>query len=113
MRLVTSTQAWFVQAPLRPPVDTHDVRRHRELERLRIFADAYGLDAAGRARTAAAVLGHHAWMCRLVGDGAREGVPGFVEYWTPDAQERAGRTETSLSQSSCSTPPTHSRGRNR
>jgi aminoglycoside phosphotransferase (APT) family kinase protein len=79
-------------APLRPPRDTHDVRRHRELERLRIFVDAYGLDGAGRARTADAVLGHHAWMCRLVGDGARDGVPGFVEYWTPDAQERAART---------------------
>lgn len=79
-------------APLRDPADTHDVRRDRELERLRILADAYGLDDAGRARLAAAATAHHEWMCELVGDGARRGVPGFAEYWTPDAQARASRT---------------------
>lgn len=79
-------------APLRPPADTHDPRRGRELERVRILADAYGLDDEGRARLAAAASGHHAWMCALIGDGAREGVPGFREYWTPDTRARAART---------------------
>jgi Ser/Thr protein kinase RdoA (MazF antagonist) len=79
-------------APLRPPGDTADRRRGRELERLRIFVDAYGLDDSGRARLVDAVRGHHAWMCELVGDGAREGVPGFREYWTADTVERTERT---------------------
>ena len=79
-------------APLRAPADTHDLRRHRELERLRIFVDAYGLDAAGRARVADAVIGHHDWMTDLVRDGARRGIPGFAAYWTPDTAQRTRRT---------------------
>jgi hypothetical protein len=79
-------------APLRPPADTDDRRRGRELERLRILVDAYGLDDAGRARLVDAVRGHHAWMGELIGDGAREGVPGFREYWTAETVERAERT---------------------
>jgi Ser/Thr protein kinase RdoA (MazF antagonist) len=83
-------------APLRDPVDTPDVRRGRELERLRILADAYRLDEAGRARLAEAVIGHHDWMAALVGAGARAGVPGFAEYWTPDSQARAARSRSWL-----------------
>lgn len=83
-------------APLRSPVDTTDGRRHRELLRLRILVDAYGLDDAGRARVGDAVLGHHDWMTALVGDGARRGVPGFAAYWTPDAAARAARTRAWL-----------------
>lgn len=79
-------------APLRDPSDTTDDRRHREPARLRILVDAYGLDDAGRDRLPAAVLGHHDWMTALVGDGAARGVPGFAEYWTPDARARAERT---------------------
>ncbi|MBC8091787.1 MAG: hypothetical protein H7Y15_07605 [Pseudonocardia sp.] len=63
----------------------------RELDRLRIFVGAYGLDDAGRLSIAEAALGHHEWMCDLVGDGARSGVPGFAEYWTPEAASRADR----------------------
>ncbi|CAA9446905.1 MAG: aminoglycoside phosphotransferase [uncultured Pseudonocardia sp.] len=87
-------------APLRPPTDTSDGRRGRELERLRIFVDAYGLDEDGRARLADAVRGHHAWMCELIGDGALEGVPGFREYWTADTVERADRTRRWLDERS-------------
>lgn len=87
-------------APLRDPVDASDGRRHRELARLRILADAYGLDDDGRSRLAAATGAHHAWMCELVGDGARNGVPGFAEYWTPDAQARAARTDRWLERQS-------------
>lgn len=79
-------------APLRDPSDVTDARRDRPWERLRILVDAYGLDDADRDRLPAAVLGNHDWMTALVADGARRGVPGFAEYWTPDAQERAART---------------------
>jgi hypothetical protein len=77
--------------PLRDPVDTPDARRSHELHRLRVLADAYGLDERGRAELPAAVLDSHAWMGRIVRDGARDGVPGFVEYWTPEAAERNAR----------------------
>lgn len=83
-------------APLRAPVDTGDERRDRELARLRILVDAYGLDPRDRARVAGAVVVHHEWMCALVDDGARRGVAGFAAYWTPEARERARRTRTWL-----------------
>ena len=38
----------------------------------------------------------HDWMCDIVRDGARDGVPGFAEYWTPDAVRRARRTDAWL-----------------
>jgi hypothetical protein len=78
-------------APLRAPADTADVRRSRELPRLRILVDAYGLDERGRAELLTAVLDNHEWMCDIVRTGALAGVPGFAEYWTPDAAERNAR----------------------
>jgi hypothetical protein len=83
-------------APLRSPVDTPDERRNRELSRLREFVDSYGLDDAERALVGGAVRENHEWMVALVGGGAREGVPGFAAYWTPDAEARAGRTRAWL-----------------
>ncbi|WP_300007431.1 phosphotransferase [Pseudonocardia sp.] len=83
-------------APLRDPTDTTDRRRNRELTRLRVLADAYGLDDAGRTLLPAAVVGHHEWMTELVGDGARRGIPGFAEYWTAQARSRAARTSAWL-----------------
>ena len=79
-------------APLRAPVDSTDVRRGRELQRLRIFVDAYDLDDGARQRVAEAVSGQHTWICALIGDGARQGVPGFSEYWTPATVRRSERT---------------------
>ncbi len=79
-------------APLRAPADISDVRHGRELLRLRIFVDAYGLDGAGRAEFVPALRASHGWMCEIVRDGAERGVPGFVQYWTPDAAARAART---------------------
>jgi hypothetical protein len=78
-------------APLRLPADVPDSRRGRELQRLRVLVDAYGLDADGRDRLVDAVLGHHDWMYALVSDGARSQVPGFAAYWTPDTAARADR----------------------
>ncbi len=77
--------------PLRDPADTADGRRHRELARLRMLVDAYGLDAADRARMLTAVLDNHEWMCDIVRAGASAGVPGFAEYWTPEAEARNAR----------------------
>jgi hypothetical protein len=78
-------------APLRDPSDVTDVRRGRELARLRLIADAYGLDDAGRAAFVPALRDSHAWMCDIVRHGAAQGVPGFAAYWTPEAQARAAR----------------------
>lgn len=80
-------------APLRSPSDVDDIRRHRGLPRLRILADAYRLDEAGRAGLVAAVRASHDWMCGIVRDGAARGVPGFAAYWGPDAARRAQRTD--------------------
>jgi hypothetical protein len=81
-------------APLRAPVDTLDVRHNRELHRLRLFVDAYRLDDPGRAGFVAALRANHEWMCGIVRDGAARGVPGFAEYWTPEAAARAARTRS-------------------
>ncbi|MFC4948555.1 phosphotransferase enzyme family protein [Pseudonocardia sp. GCM10023141] len=83
-------------APLRSPGDVDDSRRDRGLERLRILADAYRLDDAGRAGLVAAVRASHDWMCDIVRDGALRGVPGFAAYWGPDAALRARRTDAWL-----------------
>jgi hypothetical protein len=78
-------------APLRAPVDVSDARRHRELARLRILVDAYGLDEQGRGELVTAVLTSHEWMCDIVRSGAIAGVPGFAAYWTPEAEQRNER----------------------
>ncbi|WP_214405618.1 phosphotransferase enzyme family protein [Pseudonocardia lacus] len=78
-------------APLRAPVDVADARRFRALRRLRILVDAYGLDEDGRGSLLAAVLDSHSWMCDIVQTGAVAGVPGFAEYWTPEAVARNER----------------------
>jgi hypothetical protein len=81
-------------APLRDPSDVTDLRRGRELHRLRLFVDTYGLGAADRAAFLPALRESHSWMCDIVRDGAERGVPGFAAYWTPEAQARADRTRT-------------------
>jgi hypothetical protein len=83
-------------APLRAPVDTADPRRFRELGRLRVLVDAYGLDPAGRDELVAAVLESHEWMIGIVRSGAAAGVPGFAAYWTPEAEARNLRARSWL-----------------
>jgi hypothetical protein len=83
-------------APLRAPVDIADSRRHRELDRLRILVDAYGLDEQGRADLLVAVLESHEWMCEIVRSGAADGVAGFAAYWTPEAEARNLRARSWL-----------------
>jgi hypothetical protein len=91
--LATAARLW---APLRSPSDVDDVRRGRGLHRLRVLVDAYGLDDAGREDLVAAMRDAHDWMCDIVREGARQGVPGFAAYWTPAAAERARRTDAWL-----------------
>lgn len=88
--LATAARLW---APLRSPSDVFDARRGRGLERLRILVDAYGLDEQGRALLVTALRDAHDWMVAIVAEGARDGVPGFAAYWTPEAAERARRTD--------------------
>lgn len=84
-------------APLRCPADTTDVRRGRELHRLRVLVDAYGpLDQ--RELVVDAVLANLEWMRALVSDGATRGVPGFAAYWTGQAQQRADRARAWLAE---------------
>jgi hypothetical protein len=83
-------------APLRLPADTPDERRHRELHRFRVLVDAYGVEPEQRDRVVDAVRSHHDWMYRLVREGARDGIPGFAAYWTPETSARAGRARSWL-----------------
>jgi len=52
--------------PLRDPSDVHDCRTSRMGERLRLFADAYGLAPQDRARLPVAVVETHAWCYDIV-----------------------------------------------
>lgn len=86
-------------APLRGDTDIADTRRRRQLDRLHILVEAYGLDPHNRKLVGDAIIGHHEWMFALVADGARNGIPGFAEYWTPETQQRAERTRLWLDNS--------------
>jgi Ser/Thr protein kinase RdoA (MazF antagonist) len=83
-------------APLRDPVDVTDVRRGRELHRLRLLVDAYGLDEPGRAAFLPALRDSHKWMRTIVREGAARGVPGFAAYWTAETKARGDRAEAWL-----------------
>ena len=78
-------------APLRPDGDIHDPRRGRALQRLRLFTDSYGLDAAGRDELVTAVRHNHDWSYEIVDTAAARGHAAFAEYWA-EVRDRAGRT---------------------
>jgi aminoglycoside phosphotransferase (APT) family kinase protein len=84
-----ATRLW---APLRPSSYTDDARRGRELDRLRLFADSYGLAGADRERLGEAIRQNHEWSYDIVGTAAAHGHAGFSEYWDGGAKERAART---------------------
>ena len=77
--------------PLRDPADVPDDRARRAVDRLRLFADAYGLDQAGRTRLAEAASHAQAWCYDIVRAGAQEGRPGFVESLATGLEERDDR----------------------
>lgn len=73
--------------PLRDPRDVPVELARGARERLRLFADAYGLTRAEREGLPAAVLATHTWCYDIVRAGAEQGRPGYQHYWTPSAQE--------------------------
>jgi hypothetical protein len=77
--------------PLRDPVDVPDERAGRAAERLRLFADAYGLSAWERRSLAPAARETHGWCYDIVRAGAEQGQPGYLHYWTASAQEHDQR----------------------
>ena len=78
-------------APLRPDQDIVDARQGRALNRLQLFADAYGLTDTERALLPEAVLCNHDWCYDVVRHGAESGHAAFSAYWG-QAAERAHRT---------------------
>ena len=78
--------------PLRAEADVHDARRGRSLERLRLFVDAYGLDAADRRLVLEALVPSHDWIYGFIESEARAGRAGFAQYWTGDVPARTART---------------------
>ena len=77
--------------PLRDPADVPVALADRAGERLRLFAEAYGLPRSERRRMAEAVLATHTWCYDIVREGAEHGRPGYQHYWTPSAQEHDER----------------------
>ena len=79
--------------PLRPDEHVSDSRRGETEHRLRVFVDAYGLPEQERRRVVDAAIESHAWCYSIVRAGAERQVPGYVRYWTPEAQQRAARAQ--------------------
>lgn len=79
-------------APLRPEPDIHDSRRGRSLRRMRVFADAYGLTEADRARLVDAAAANHTWCMDYVRRGAEAGHEWFGRRWWNGEAELTART---------------------
>ncbi|MEX5718619.1 phosphotransferase [Geodermatophilus maliterrae] len=79
-------------APLRPDRHIGDARRGRALDRLRLFADGYGLTDADRDRMASAVLANHEWCYDVIGTAVANGHAAFSRYWTSGTMARAQET---------------------
>ena len=84
-------------APLRDERDLPEELRGRTLERLRLFADAYGLPRADRPRVADAVLHAHERCYRVVGAAVDSGHERFGRMWRDEGgSARADRTRVWL-----------------
>lgn len=79
-------------APLRPDADVADARHGRTLSRMRVFADAYGLDQADRERLVDAAAANHIWCMNYVRRGAETGHPWFHRRWTGGEADLTDRT---------------------
>ena len=78
--------------PLRDERDMPEGVRGRSLERLRLFADAYGLPARERDRVPEAVRLAHEWAYDVVREAVDDGHPGFGDLWHGGGRRRAERT---------------------
>jgi len=79
-------------APLRAERDVPEPVRGRSLERLRLFADAYGVPAADRSRVADAVIHAHAWCYDVVREAVRSGHEAFGQMFAAGGEQRTDRT---------------------
>jgi aminoglycoside phosphotransferase (APT) family kinase protein len=77
--------------PLRDPRDVPADLAARTADRLRLFADAWGMARTEREDLASAVLASHTWCYDIVRAGAEQGRPGYRHYWTPTAEEHDAR----------------------
>ena len=85
--LATAARCWV---PLQDPRDTHPEVAGRTVERLRMFADAYGLTAAQRQEVVLAVPETHTRGYDIVRTGAESGHLGYTDHWD-GARERFER----------------------
>jgi len=91
------TAAWDVACavrlwtPLRAEPDLPAPLRGRALQRLRTFADAYGLSARERDRVPAAVRWAHDWSYDVVRDAVDAGHGGFGRLWHVDGGRARAR----------------------
>ena len=93
--LACAARLW---APLRAPDDTPARTRGRSLERLRLFADAYGADAAEREAMIAAFVACHDWCYAIVRRAVSNGHVAFGMWWSADGRRRAIRTRRWLAE---------------
>ena len=82
--LASAARLWV---PLQDPRDIPAQIVDRLEERLRLFADAYGLTAEARREMVRAVPATQQWSYDIVREGAQDGHSGYADYWH-QAEER-------------------------
>jgi Ser/Thr protein kinase RdoA (MazF antagonist) len=83
--------------PLCEDGDMPEALRGQALDRLRTFADAYGLAAADRALVPAAARAAHRWSYAIVREAVARGHTAFRRRWDEDGgRARAARTDAWL-----------------
>jgi thiamine kinase-like enzyme len=87
--LACAARLWV---PLRDPDDVPADLRHRILERLRLFADAYGAGEQERADLVDAAPICHEWCYAIVQDAVAAGHTTFSRQWQQGGRQRAERT---------------------
>jgi hypothetical protein len=80
-------------APLRDERDAPEALRGRTLERLRIFADAYGLGRRDRSRVVDVAIHTHEQCYRVVRTALSGGHETFGHMWRDGGRARADRTQ--------------------
>ena len=83
-------------APLRAEEDLPEPLHGRSLERLRMFAEAYGLPARDRVRMVEAMVEAHDWCYRIVRGAVGSGHEPFERMWREGGEQRADRTRAWL-----------------
>jgi hypothetical protein len=87
--LACSARLW---APLRDDSDSPTEVRSRSMDRLALFADAYGASADERAGMVDAMVQCHDWCYTIVRQAVASGHEAFGLYWCQGGKPRAERT---------------------